>query len=370
MQARQDKDGYIFIRPGFSSASALANMGAMKKIIAFETSCDDTAVAIIDDEGRVLAEGIFAQKIHQQYGGVVPEIGSRAHVEQIRIVANSVFRDAGLQPEDIDVVAATVAPGLLGPLMVGAQFAKGMAAALDIPFIGIHHIEGHIFSGWKDRGYPNPPFVSLIVSGGHTALYHCREDFSVELLGETRDDAAGEAFDKVGRILGFDYPAGRIIDEMAANGVDKNPMPIAFLHSDCLNFSFSGLKTHALNIINKRGRFVGAELNDFCASLAEAIASALVNKTMKALTRFKSSSLVVGGGVAANSQLRAKLTNECAAQNIHLYLPPIKHCTDNAVMIARAALIKMQQQRFSSFAVDTAATMKIEDANLLQDLPR
>lgn len=337
----------------------------MQKILAFETSCDDTAVAIVDATGSVLGEAIFSQiKEHAPFGGVVPEVGSRAHIEQIWHVTNRAFENASLKPKDIDVVAATFAPGLLGPLLVGAQFAKGFALANHLPLIAVHHIEGHIFSGLGED-FLNPPFLALIASGGHTAIYSCDENYQIKVVGETLDDAAGEAFDKIGRALGLGYPAGKIMDDLAKQG-DKSAyaFPIAMRKSPGFDFSFSGLKTRALEAIKNKASFNEKDLADFCASFQEAVATALSERAIKACLELKVSSLVLGGGVSANSRIRDLLTKNCQGQ-IKLYLPPKAYCTDNAVMIAKAAIIRLKQGRFSSLSLDAQANLPIEKSGLL-----
>jgi N6-L-threonylcarbamoyladenine synthase len=335
-------------------------------ILAFETSCDDTAAAIIADEGRIVAHVVFSQtEAHQPFGGVVPEIGSRAHIEQIGVVTHEVFRRGKLAPHQIDAVAATFAPGLVGPLLVGAQFAKGFAKGLTLPLIAIHHIEGHILSGLGEPGFCKPPFVALIVSGGHCALYECSLDYSMSLLGQTLDDAAGEAFDKIGRSLGLGYPAGKLIDELAERGnKDRFKFPKLMKQSDSLNFSFSGLKTFAQGlaktvVVDDQARA------DFCAGLREAVAESLTDRAILALNRTGHRSLVLGGGVAANSRLRSMLFSRCAANNIDLFLPPPNLCTDNAVMIGRAALLKFRQGKFSECSLDVSAQMPVENAEFL-----
>jgi N6-L-threonylcarbamoyladenine synthase len=334
----------------------------MKKILAFDTSCDDTAVAIVDEAGYVLSEAVFSQfRVHEPFMGVVPEIGSRAHIEQILHVTKKVFVEAGLSFHEIDAVAATFAPGLLGPLLVGAQFAKGVAVAQNIPLIAVHHIEGHIFSGFGDSNYPSPPFLALIASGGHTALYVCDKNFSIKVIGETLDDAAGEAFDKIGRALGLGYPAGKIIDELAMSGDPlRFPFPIALRYEKGFNFSFSGLKTKAIEVIKSYAPFDEVMLADFCASIREAIARALCERSVKAARENGLSSLVIGGGVAANFRVRALLASMCKEQGIDLYLPDVRYCTDNAVMIAKAAHIRFCQGCLSNFSVDVVATLPIE----------
>lgn len=337
----------------------------MKKILAFETSCDDTAVAIVDASGQTLGEAIFSQlKEHAPYGGVVPEIGSRSHIEQIWHVTRQAFLDASLEPKDIDVVAATFAPGLLGPLLVGAQFAKGFSLARSLPLIAVHHIEGHIFSGLGDEGFPEPPFLALIASGGHTALYSCEKDYQIKVVGETLDDAAGEAFDKIGRALGLGYPAGKIMDDLALTGDKKRfPFPIALRGAEGYDFSFSGLKTKGLNTLQKQ-TLDNQGLADFCASFREAIAMALAEKAIKAIVELKMPALVLGGGVAANSRVR-ELIAEKLPTNIKLYLPPKKYCTDNASMIAKAAIIRLRQGLTSAYSLDALANLPIEQASIL-----
>jgi|SRR5579871_691931 len=339
-------------------------VASMRKILAFETSCDDTAAAIVDERGYVLGEAVFSQTLlHEEFGGVVPEIGSRAHIEQILPLTRQVFREANLAPHDVDAVAATFAPGLVGPLLVGAQFAKGMATALQVPLIGIHHIEGHIFSGYGDDNFPIPPFLALIVSGGHTALYGCDENFAISLIGETLDDAAGEAFDKIGRALGLSYPAGRAIDELAMMGnKDAFMLPIAMRHDEHFNFSFSGLKTKAIEIIKNHAVFEPPMLADFAASLREAITLALAERTIRAAKLKCFNKVVIGGGVAANARLRELLSLMCADNDIEIYLPKKRYCTDNAVMIAKAAHIRLKQGRISGVFLDVLPTLAIENA--------
>ncbi|HXW53843.1 MAG TPA: tRNA (adenosine(37)-N6)-threonylcarbamoyltransferase complex transferase subunit TsaD [Myxococcota bacterium] len=336
----------------------------MTKILGLETSCDDTAAAIVDENGRVLGEAVFSQNTeHQAFGGVVPEIGSRAHIEQILPVVKSVFAEAAIQPSEIDAVAATFAPGLVGPLLVGAQFAKGMASALNVPLLAIHHIEGHIFSGYGDKNFPKPPFLALIVSGGHTAIYACDKNYVISVIGETLDDAAGEAFDKLGRALGFSYPAGKTIDELAMAGdKDAFSFPIAMRNEAHFDFSFSGLKTKVLEVIRKTSPLARPRLLDLCASVREAIALALAERSVNAAMHYGMNNLVLGGGVAANSRLRELLTLMCAERDINLYLPQIRYCTDNAVMIANAAHIRLKEKRFSDFLVDVSPTLPIEGA--------
>lgn len=338
----------------------------MKYILAFETSCDDTAIAIIDENARVLSDVIYSQvEEFVPYGGVVPEMGSRAHIEQIVPLTKRAFNDAGLRMDEISAVAATFAPGLLGPLLVGAQFAKGFACARNIPLLAIHHLEGHVLAGFGTDGFPEqPPFIALIASGGHSALYRCNENYSIKLLGQSLDDAAGEAFDKIGRALGLGYPAGAKIDELAALGDAKRfRFSIAMEREAHYNFSFSGLKTKALLYLPEV-RTV-EDQRDFCASVQEAIAQALVQRAIRACKEEGILSLVLGGGVAANSRLRALISEQCHAHKLALYVPEKRHCTDNAVMIAKAALIRMRKGHKSDLSTDVLATLCIEKKGLL-----
>jgi len=338
----------------------------MRKILAFETSCDDTAVAIVDEAGVIWGEALYSQvKEYEAFGGVVPEIGSRAHIEQILLVTKQVFAQAKLKHEDIHAIAATFAPGLLGPLLVGANFAKGLAKAWSCPLIAVHHIAGHVWAGYRTPGFPTGPFVALIASGGHSALYLC-DKTSIKSLGQTLDDAAGEAFDKIGRALGLGYPAGQKIDQAAQSGdIKRFVFPVAMRKDAHCNFSFSGLKTKAIECIRAQTNLDSQCVADICAGIQEAIASALTEKTIKAALRCNIHSVVMGGGVAANSHLRAKLTKACEENKLSLFLPPTRYCTDNAVMIAKAALIQLERGFYSDFSTDVRANLAIEDQDLL-----
>lgn len=337
----------------------------MKYILAFETSCDDTAVAIVDEKAAVLSDVIYSQvEEFAPYGGVVPEMGSRAHIEQIMPLTKKALKDAGLRVDQITAVAATFAPGLLGPLLVGAQFAKGFACARNIPLLAIHHLEGHVLAGYGMADFPSPPFIALIASGGHSALYRCNENYAIKLLGQSLDDAAGEAFDKIGRGLGLGYPAGAKIDELAVLGNPKRfSFSIAMEREAHYNFSFSGLKTKALLYLPELCSL--EDKRDFCASVQEAIAQALVQRAIRACKEEKVASLVLGGGVAANSRVRALAAEQCALNFIALFLPAKRHCTDNAVMIAKAALVRMQKGQRSDLSTDVLATLCIEKKEIL-----
>ena len=333
----------------------------MTTILAFDTSCDDTAVAIINDDATILAEAVFSQDhIHAPYLGVVPEISSRAHIEEISLTTKMVLAKAKLTPRDIDIVAATLAPGLLGPLLIGVNFAKGFALAHNLPIIGIHHIEGHILAGYGEPNFPPPPFIALIASGGHSALYYADQNYHMKCLGQTLDDAAGEAFDKIGRALGLGYPSGKIIDDMALLG-NKDSFTFPKITTPNYDFSFSGLKTHALKIIAEHKPMSKAKLHDFCAGLNETIAKTLCHKTLLALKDYEITSLVIGGGVSANNRLRSMLNEEALAHKLHLFMPEKKYCTDNAVMIAKAALVAFTHKQYSDLHMDAQASLAIND---------
>lgn len=335
----------------------------MGLIFALETSCDDTAAAIVDSTGSILADMCYSQQEeHAAYGGVVPEIGSRSHIAQINYITRKAFNTANKYPEDMCAIAATFAPGLIGPLLVGANFAKGLSLACSRSLIAIHHIEGHILSGWGEPNFPKPPFLCLIVSGGHSAIYVCEKNFTMKTLGQTLDDAAGEAFDKIGRFLGLGYPAGKIIDQRARLGDPKSyAMPIAMREKTHMNFSFSGLKTHGLNLLREKSSWHTQEINNFLASFQEAICQALIQKIILATQNTGLKKIVLGGGVAANSRLRELISQECHKHKLDYFLPPKNLCTDNAVMIARAAQIKYQQKKFSNLTTDVRATLGLEE---------
>lgn len=338
----------------------------MKKILAIESSCDDTAVAIVNEQGSILSDLMYSQvSEYAVYGGVVPEIGSRAHIEQILGITKRALHMAKLSVTDIDVVAATFGPGLVGPLLVGANFAKAFCLARSIPLIGVHHIAGHVLAGFSEPNFPKAPFVALIASGGHTALYRCHEDYRISLIGQTLDDAAGEAFDKIGRALGFLYPAGKKMDALARNGnKTRFKFSVAMKNEQHFDFSFSGLKTQAIQCIRTQSPFDQATLEDICASVEHAIAEALTLRAVRAVKTLGLKHLVIGGGVAANTGLRTMLAEQCREQDIELFLPEKKLCTDNAVMIARAALIPLSKQRFTPLSMDVKATLAIEDAEI------
>lgn len=314
----------------------------MATVLGIETSCDETAVALVAD--REVRSSVVATQldIHAKYGGVVPELASRAHLETLDGLVAEALACAGCQSQQIDAVAVTNTPGLIGALLIGVTAAKTLAWAWNKPLIGVNHIHAHACSAALTVE-PDPwPAVALVVSGGHTSLYHLRDYHELTLLGCTTDDAAGEAFDKVASILGLGYPGGPVIDQRAQRG---NPQavkfPRALLGEDSLDFSFSGLKTAVLYHVHGRGKTSGGlarlnerDMDDICASFSEAVVDVLVEKTLRAARKTAVRTVVLGGGVAANSRLRAKLGARCDAEGLALHLPPMRHCTDNAAMVA------------------------------------
>ncbi|MCX5845090.1 MAG: tRNA (adenosine(37)-N6)-threonylcarbamoyltransferase complex transferase subunit TsaD [Deltaproteobacteria bacterium] len=304
-------------------------------VLGIESSCDETAAAVLRD-GQFLQSNVIASQVdlHRIYGGVVPEIASRKHMEMIIPVIFQALNDAQVTLRDIEGIAVTRGPGLVGSLLVGLSVAKAIAFALDIPFVGVNHLEGHIASIFLSDNPPAFPFIALVVSGGHTNVYRVNEFQNFTLLGQTRDDAAGEAFDKAAKLLNIGYPGGAVIDQLAKKG-NREWIQFPRAMKDSMDFSFSGLKTSLLVHIKKRGRpFTEDELPDVAASYQEAIIDVLVEKTLRAAQINSLSRVVVCGGVAANSGLRARFTRESKRKGIDVYVPPPVFCTDNAAMIA------------------------------------
>ena len=308
-------------------------------ILALESSCDDTAAAVLEAEDRVLSSVIASQnEIHSPYGGIVPELASRRHIEAIRPVAAEALRLAGVGLDDIGLIAATRGPGLVGSLLVGFTFAKAMALVRGLPCVGVDHMAGHLLSCCLETDKPSFPFTALIVSGGNTSLYAVADPVTFVRLGRTRDDAAGEAFDKVAKLLGLGYPGGPVISQLAAQG---NPAAIAFprawLGEESLDFSFSGLKTAVANAIGQQRRQdAPLATADICASFQEAVVDVLVKKTLAAARQTGHKNIVLGGGVAANPRLRQAMADACGQAGLHLFLPSPGYCTDNAAMIGLA----------------------------------
>jgi len=314
-------------------------------VLGIESSCDETAAAVINN-GKIYSNVIASQiKFHSQYGGVVPEIASRKHIEAVYIVLKQALNDANVTLREIEGIAVTRGPGLVGSLLIGLSTAKALAYALDIPFVGVNHIEGHIAAAFLAENAPSFPFVALVVSGGHTNIYLVKDYKSFRLLGQTRDDAAGEAFDKGANLLNLGYPGGVVIDRISRDG-DPNKIAFPRAMKDSSDLSFSGLKTSLLTMLKKHGRsFSSKELPDIAASYQEAIVDALTEKTIKAAEDNGVNRIVVCGGVAANSRLREKFARETSLRNIELFIPPVILCTDNAAMIAAIGEIMLKDGR-------------------------
>lgn len=330
--------------------------------LAFETSCDETAAAVLADGRTVLSNVISSQiDIFKNYGGVVPEIASRHHLENINGVLAEALKDANVTLDDIDLIGVTNGPGLIGALLMGVATAKSLAFAKNIPLVGVHHLMGHISANFIEYPELEPPFMALITSGGHTEIVDVKSYTECEILGGTRDDAVGEAYDKVARVLGLGYPGGPKIDKIAKEG---NPEAIHFkrvyLEKDSFDFSFSGLKTAVLNYINQEKQ-AGRELNraDLAASFQQAVMDVITEKSVAAVKQRGESRLVLAGGVAANSKLRQMLGEACKANGIELYRPAIELCTDNAAMIGAAAYYKYRSKGADGLDLDAYASMKL-----------
>ena len=322
-------------------------------ILAIETSCDDTSAAVIVD-GKMLSNLVASQAIHAQYGGIVPEVASRMHQENISIVVDAALRKANVRPDELDAIACTAGPGLMGSLTVGLSFAKAMALSLQIPFISVNHMRAHVLSHFIDDPKPTFPFLCLTVSGGHTQIVLVQSFSEMEVLGNTLDDAAGEAFDKSGKVLGLPYPAGPLMDKLAREGKPVYTFPIP--HVEGLNFSFSGLKTSILYFIRDQVKkdpdFIKNHLPDICASIQHTIVEILTRKIVVAANQLDITEIGIAGGVAANSGLRERLTVLGKENGWNLYFPAMQYCTDNAGMIAIAAHYQFLDNKFSP--MDTA----------------
>ncbi len=308
------------------------------RVLGIETSCDETAAAVVEDGRRALSDVVATQiELHRRWGGVVPELASRAHVVQVIPVVEEAVATAG-GPAAIDAIAVTSGPGLVGALLVGVQVAKALALAWDRPLVGVNHLEGHLLAAFLGERPPAFPFLGLVVSGGHTSLYAARGFGEYELLGQTRDDAAGEAFDKGAKLLGLPYPGGVAIDRLARTGDPRAVrFPKAVVKGADLAFSFSGLKTALRHEVQRRGVPEGQALADLCASYQEAIVDALLQKAFRAARRLQLPRLVLAGGVAANGRLRAAAQERAATyEDLEVIAPPVRLCTDNAAMIAVA----------------------------------
>src|SRR6056297_403219 len=317
-------------------------------VLGIESSCDETAASVWSD-GKILSNIIASQSIHEQFGGVVPELASRAHHKTIWNTVQQALEEAGVTMDQIDSIAVAQGPGLMGSLLVGLSFAKGLSLTYKKPLIGVNHIEAHLYANFieHDEIYP---FVGLIVSGGHTRLVYVDKAFNHELLGDTRDDAAGEAFDKIGKLLGLPYPAGPVVDELSKKGDPHfHDFPRSMINKG-LDFSFSGLKTSVLYYTQEKGdNFVQNHLNDICASVSAAITDVLVAKLKRAVKKNGAKHVMLAGGVSANSMLRKKMSDFAGSQNLNLMIPALQYCTDNAAMIAMTGALKARDGKFDDY---------------------
>lgn len=315
------------------------------RILGLETSCDETGVALLDSEAGLLGQALHSQiEMHRAYGGVVPELASRDHIRRVLPLLDGVLRDAKCKAQQIDAIAVTTGPGLAGALLVGASIAHALGYALDRPVVGVHHLEGHLLSPLLAEPAPRFPFVALLVSGGHTQLMQVDDWGRYELLGETVDDAAGEAFDKTAQLLGLGYPGGPAVSRLAEFGVaGALRLPRPMLGSGDLDFSFSGLKTAVLTAVRRQGNLCEQGRADIARAFVDAIVDVLAVKSLRALRATGLSRLVVAGGVGANAQLRARLAADANAGNTEVYFPPLDLCTDNGAMIALAGLAALRR---------------------------
>lgn len=333
------------------------------RILAIETSCDETSAAVIEDGRQVLSNVIYSQiDIHRKYGGVVPEIASRNHILKIDHVVSTALAEAETDLGGISAVAVTFGPGLVGALLVGLNFGKALAYARNLPLVGVHHVAGHIASNYLENPDFAPPFVALVVSGGHTLLVHVKDYDNFTVLGKSLDDAAGEAYDKVARCLGLSYPGGVEIDRLAKKGnAAAISFPRARLGANSLDFSFSGLKSAVLNHLNS-AKMAGRNVNfaDVAASFQEAVVDVLAEKAIEACYRSDVKQLAAAGGVACNSRLREVLEARCAQEGIALNVPAPVFCTDNAAMIGAAAYWRYKAGLFSDFALNAVPALELK----------
>ena len=336
------------------------------RILSIESSCDETAAAIVED-GRKVISSVVATQIaeHRKYGGVVPEIASRRHTEAITGVVAEALAQAEMTPDQLDAIAVTYAPGLIGALLVGVNFAKGLAFANDLPLIPVHHLRSHIAANYLAHPELKPPFLCLVVSGGHSHIVEVKDYVTMQVIGRTRDDAAGEAFDKAARAMGMPYPGGVELDRAA---VDGNPnaynMPKPKVTGSPYDFSFSGLKTFVVNLIHNAAQ-KGTEVPkaDVSASFRKAVVDSLTEKFLLAARDLGYTRLVVAGGVSANSELRRRLTAECEKRHYELYMPPLNLCGDNAAMVGAQAYYEYEAGNLAEEDLNAVATMSIDQPN-------
>jgi N6-L-threonylcarbamoyladenine synthase len=312
-------------------------------VLGIETSCDETGLALFDSEKGLLGHALHSQvDLHESYGGVVPELASRDHIRLILPLLESLFKKTGLKKENVDAIAYTQGPGLSGALLVGSSLAEALAFSLQIPTIPIHHLEGHLLAPLLEKNVPNFPFLALLVSGGHTQIIHVKKMGLYEIIGDTLDDAAGEAFDKTAQLLGLGYPGGLALSLLAEKGKPHFDLPRPLIHSKDLNFSFSGLKTAVLHLIHAQEYLTDDIKANIAFAFQEAITDVLTKKCLSALDEKGLKQLVVSGGVGANKQLRQKLVSTFAQKNYEVFFPRLEFCTDNGAMIAFAGAMRLE----------------------------
>lgn len=332
------------------------------KILAFESSCDETAVAVVEDGRKLITDQVFSQAdLHAVYGGVVPEIASRCHVESISLLTQKALDAAGVKRNEIDAVAVTYAPGLIGAVLVGVNFAKAAALALNVPLIPVHHIRGHIAANYLAYPELEPPFLCLAISGGNTILVDVRDYTDMRILGATRDDAAGECFDKTARVLGLPYPGGKPLDMLSQGGDDtKYAFPVSHVADNPYDMSFSGLKTAVINLVHNAEQ-KGEELDrsSLAASFTKAVSDSLVPRTVAAAKELGYGKVVVAGGVAANSRIRADFKNAADKNGFELFIPPLKLCGDNGAMIGAQGYYEFLAGHTSGSDLNAFATKEL-----------
>ncbi len=331
------------------------------KILSFETSCDDTSVAIVNSNFNVHINLVSSQTTHEDFGGVVPELASRLHLKNIMQLTQAALTKAGLSFDDIDAIAVSVNPGLIGALLVGVSFAKSLAYSLGKPIISVNHMLGHIYANRIENPNLLPPYLVLVVSGGHTELVDFKSMHNFDIIGRTRDDAAGEAFDKVAKLLELGYPGGPIIDKIARKGDSKfHSFPRALNKKDNYDFSFSGFKTSVRNYLSsKNDDFIKEHIADIAASIQQAIVDSLVSKTIAYAIKSKAETIIVAGGVSANSLLRKEISKKGNAIGAKVFFPALEYCMDNAAMIGAAAIEKYQKSEFADLSLNAFSTKGI-----------
>ena len=332
------------------------------KILAIESSCDETSVAVVEE--REVLSNIISTQIaeHRIYGGVVPEIASRRHTEAISAVCDEALKQAGIEYSDIDAVAVTFAPGLIGALLVGVNFAKGLALSLGVPLIPVHHLRSHIAANYIAHKDLEPPFLCLLVSGGNTVIAEVTDYTKFKILGGTRDDAAGECFDKTARCMGLEYPGGVTLDKIATvSDFTKYPLPFPKLSGNEYDFSFSGLKTAVINQIhNASQKGLEIDVPVLCATVRERVCDMLIANTFRAAEEFGYKKIAVAGGVSANSEFRRRMEEECKKRGFKLYYPPLKYCGDNAAMVGAQAIYEYRDGNISGSDLNATATLPID----------